>query len=368
MGRVSLPAGGDRLVRLAAIISVLGAMSYGLTGCAAKKSATPVASSLPITSIPMKIQGQDWHIFTIVALGADPDTDRSVCLRFEGDRAVLEGVDQTCMFDGNHEKLLVNPLQRSITLAAASPQNSRTHSDGSIFFMCDIDEKNRQSYKDTNNVCVSRYSTADDVGKQILLTPLSGPAALFGKKLYVVKVDTAAIVSVVENAGVIPAAVAAERQTILARIAAAKSSKDLKRLSTFQNYLATEPDLGTALSQRLADLETAEAQVAAEQAQARQREAEKQQDMARRRAIEEEAEQKRLVAQNRNATDAFRKALKVGVETHCGLVLSINGPVAVVQAQAGIGQYGLKVSQLYPPGLAACRFYNGVYQDPGLPY
>ena len=358
----------NRLVRLVATIGVLGAISYGLVGCATKKPAAPMASSLPITSIPAKIQGQDWHIFTIVALGVDPDTDRSVCLRFEGDRAILDGVDQKCMFDGSHEKLLVNPLQRSITLAAASPQGSRTHEDGSIFFMCDIDNKNRQSYKDMNNVCVSRYSTADDVGKQILLTPLSGPAALFGKNLYVVKVDTAAIISVVENTGVIAAAVAAERQTLSTRIATAKSSKDLRRLSTFQNYLASEPDLAAALNQKIAELETAETQAAAEQAQARQRETEKQQEIARRRAIEEEAEQKQIIAQNRALTDAFRRSLKVGVESHCGLVLSINGPVAVVQAMAPIGQYGLKISQLYPPGLAQCRFFNGTYQDPSLPY
>ena len=368
MGKMTSPHIADGVVRLAAAIGVLGAMSYGLVGCAAKKPTAPIASSLPVTSIPAKVQGQDWHIFTIVALGTDPDSDRSICLRFEGDRAVLEGIDRTCMFDGNHEKLLVNPLQRSITLAAASPQNSRTHEDGSIFFMCDIDEKNRQSYKDTNNVCVSRYSTADDVGKQILLTPLSAPAALFGKKLYVVKVDTAAIISVVEGVGLIPAAYAAERQVISSRIATAKSSKDLKRLSTFQNYLAIEPDLAAALNQRLTEFETVEAQVAAEQAQAQQREAERQQAIAQNRAIEEEAEQKRIVAQNHAVTNAFRKSLKVGAETHCGLILSINGPVAVVQAMAPIGQYGMKISQLYPPGLADCRFYNGVYQDPRLPY
>lgn len=352
----------------AAAVVALFAISISLAGCAAKKPGTQTASLLPITSIPLKIQGQDWRISTIVALGADADTDRGVCLRLESGHMVLDGVDQRCVFDGDHEKLIVNVIQRVITLAAASPQGSRTHEDGTIFFMCDIDDRNRQSYKDMNNVCVSRFSTADDVAKQILLTPLSGPAALFGKKLFVVKVDTDAIVSTVESAGVISAAVAAERQTLNVRIATAKFSKDLKRLQTFNNYLASEPDLAIALNQKIGELEAAEAQAAAEQAQVRQREAERQQEITRKRAAEDEAEQKRIVAQNRTLAETFRKSLKVGSESHCGLVMSINGPVATVQAAAPIGQYGLRISQLYPPGLAPCRFFNGVYQEPGLPY
>ncbi|MEO6603932.1 MAG: tetratricopeptide repeat protein [Polyangiaceae bacterium] len=58
----------------------------------------------------------------------------------------------------------------------------------------------------------------------------------------------------------------------------------------------------------------------------------------------------------------FRKNLKVGDDSHCGLVIEVKPPIAKVQTM--IGEVWLKVEQLYAPGKADCRFRNGVYQDP----
>ena len=157
MRKMNTQQSAKHFVRWATQISLVATLLLGVAGCTAKKQGAPIRSSLPITSVPVRIQGQDWHISTIVALGVDADTDRGVCLRNDSGRMVLDGVDRLCVFDGDHEKLLVNVLQHTITLAADSSQGSRTHEDGSIFFMCDIDDKNRQAYKNMNNVCVSRY-------------------------------------------------------------------------------------------------------------------------------------------------------------------------------------------------------------------
>lgn len=62
------------------------------------------------------------------------------------------------------------------------------------------------------------------------------------------------------------------------------------------------------------------------------------------------------------ATASFRRNIKVGDDSHCGLVVDVNGPVVKVQAM--IGEVWLKVNQLYPKHGASCRFVNGVYQEP----
>jgi len=58
----------------------------------------------------------------------------------------------------------------------------------------------------------------------------------------------------------------------------------------------------------------------------------------------------------------FRRTLKVGSDSHCGLVIEVRGPIAKVQAM--IGEVWLKTAQLYPKGAQDCRFVNGVYQEP----
>jgi hypothetical protein len=58
----------------------------------------------------------------------------------------------------------------------------------------------------------------------------------------------------------------------------------------------------------------------------------------------------------------FRSSLKVGSDSHCGLVIEVKPPIARVQTM--VGEVWLKVAQLFPKGKKACRFLNGVYQDP----
>lgn len=66
-------------------------------------------------------------------------------------------------------------------------------------------------------------------------------------------------------------------------------------------------------------------------------------------------------AQKRNIL-AFREKLKVGNDSHCGLVVEVKRPVAKIQTM--IGERWLKMEQLYPAGYADCRFINGVYREP----
>jgi hypothetical protein len=77
------------------------------------------------------------------------------------------------------------------------------------------------------------------------------------------------------------------------------------------------------------------------------------------------AERAKLVAVKAEA-NRFRAGLKVGDDTHCGLVVGVNG--TVVKVQAVVGEHWLKREQIYRPGEASCRFVNNVYQNPVLPY
>jgi hypothetical protein len=69
------------------------------------------------------------------------------------------------------------------------------------------------------------------------------------------------------------------------------------------------------------------------------------------------------VAAAKTEARQFQSSLKVGSDTHCGLVIEVRRPIAKVQSM--IGEVWLKVEQLYPAGKQQCRFVNGVYQDPG---
>jgi TPR repeat protein len=68
------------------------------------------------------------------------------------------------------------------------------------------------------------------------------------------------------------------------------------------------------------------------------------------------------VERDKVASD-FRNTLKVGSDSHCGLVIEVKPPIARVQSM--IGEVWLKIEQLFPQGKQDCRFVNGVYQDPG---
>lgn len=72
------------------------------------------------------------------------------------------------------------------------------------------------------------------------------------------------------------------------------------------------------------------------------------------------AEAQRITARN-DAASKFRTTIKAGDDTHCGLVIEVKKPI--VKIQTSIGERWLKINQVFPAGIAECRFINGVYQD-----
>ena len=68
----------------------------------------------------------------------------------------------------------------------------------------------------------------------------------------------------------------------------------------------------------------------------------------------------KIAARNQEAT-LFRKIIKSGDDSHCGLVIEVKKPIVKVQTMAG--EKWLKLTQIYPAGGASCRFVNGVYQE-----
>ncbi len=75
------------------------------------------------------------------------------------------------------------------------------------------------------------------------------------------------------------------------------------------------------------------------------------------RALYLEAERARIAAES----EQWRGLLKVGDNSHCGLIVEFRPPIA--KLQTSIGEHWLRVDQLHPPGVFTCRFLNGVYQD-----
>lgn len=77
-------------------------------------------------------------------------------------------------------------------------------------------------------------------------------------------------------------------------------------------------------------------------------------------ARQQVAELKRIRALNDQQQD-FRRKLRTGDDSHCGLVVERKGDIALVETQ--IGQKWLKVKQLYLAGSKNCVFVNGTLND-----
>lgn len=76
--------------------------------------------------------------------------------------------------------------------------------------------------------------------------------------------------------------------------------------------------------------------------------------------LEAAVERIRIADRNKEVV-RFRPTLKVGDETHCGLVIEVKKPIIKVQTMAG--EKWLKINQIYRAGSAPCNFVNGVYQE-----
>ena len=57
----------------------------------------------------------------------------------------------------------------------------------------------------------------------------------------------------------------------------------------------------------------------------------------------------------------FRKGLRVGDDSNCGMIIDIKPPIIKIQTQ--IGEKWIRLDQVYPPS-TGCQFFNGVYQPP----
>lgn len=77
--------------------------------------------------------------------------------------------------------------------------------------------------------------------------------------------------------------------------------------------------------------------------------------LARERALQAEADR---VARNAAETKKVRSSIKTGTRTNCGVVISVNKPLALIETS--IGQKYIEINSLYGPG-DTCRFINGQY-------
>lgn len=57
----------------------------------------------------------------------------------------------------------------------------------------------------------------------------------------------------------------------------------------------------------------------------------------------------------------LRASIRMGDDTHCGMVVSVKKPIVEVQTVVGIRWF--RVDQLFPIGIRECQFLNGVYQE-----
>lgn len=94
--------------------------------------------------------------------------------------------------------------------------------------------------------------------------------------------------------------------------------------------------------------------------QARQlRQEQERADEERRKAVEAAAT--RFMKEAEARAVSFRKTMKPGDSSHCGMVIEVKRPIA--QVQTIIGAVWLKINQIYRPGDHLCLFENGAYRD-----
>lgn len=130
--------------------------------------------------------------------------------------------------------------------------------------------------------------------------------------------------------------------------------------------VASIPDFDTELAKLLLADDTKKM----EETQRRQTEykeqalGQKEVDEARRMALaQKKSEHQIRIAKYVKAAVEWRKTVKEGTESHCGLVIQVRPSIAEVQTM--IGAHWFKVEQLLPPGIE-CAFLNSVYVEPKL--
>lgn len=123
-------------------------------------------------------------------------------------------------------------------------------------------------------------------------------------------------------------------------------------------HQATEPAELEVHHYSAGSVEAARAEVKSQNALAQARAEEQERAQKAEHAAAEADQQRRLL----ETAASFRTNLRVGSDTHCGLVIEIRPPLA--QVQASVGPYWLKIAQIFPPNTVGCRFSDGRYLDP----
>jgi hypothetical protein len=75
---------------------------------------------------------------------------------------------------------------------------------------------------------------------------------------------------------------------------------------------------------------------------------------------------KKARAEHKIRSLAFRKNIKLGDESHCGMVVDQKLPLVKIQTM--VGERWFRLEQLYENGSAPCNFFNKVYVDIGSTY
>lgn len=71
-----------------------------------------------------------------------------------------------------------------------------------------------------------------------------------------------------------------------------------------------------------------------------------------------------LIKRRKHKTIQFRRQLREGDSTHCGMVIERKQTIAKLQTM--IGEYWMRIDQIYPRQFAKCIFHNKVYQVPNI--
>jgi hypothetical protein len=325
-------------------------------------------------------------------LRADPLFARAACLTAEGAAWSVENIDGACpISDGSHEQLVIDYSTSTISvMATAAEENKRekkylgngrmlygeypTADDGKRIWLCHLNPALKEIFERNHNICVSAFASTHVSGSSVFGALLNAPFAATGVKVYQVVLNTDAILAAARSSGAIDRGDLATKAIVKGKIDAATTSKDLGLIATTgQRFILSDVELAAAVTSRMALLTATEARQAQEAQIERDRQRQlAQEDAAKAAASEAVAQQaaaearKVEIERNKAVTAAFRKSVKLGTLSHCGLVIEVRGPVAIVQTM--IGKVGLRIDQLYPADLATCQFVNGLYEDPHLPY
>jgi len=166
-------------------------------------------------------------------------------------------------------------------------------------------------------------------------------------------VDPEKVTAAIDSAGVLPQV---KHYRYTQAFSAARSSQQLQAF--IDQYRNDDVDGLVIQAQSLLSVRLEEERIDREK-QALTAEAARQEQQ--RQAQLQQQERSRRAEELRTRTVHFRQALQPGDDSHCGLVVEVKKPV--VRVQTMIGEYWLRIDQLYAACDHDCRFISGQYVD-----